>query len=117
MHHLCTVEVKVNYLRKPYIITMGTLQMAFLMPFNNADVISFNDLVAATTVSDPRVIDASSVRQCDAAFVKKCLMLLLSLLMKLCLFSCHIWCHLCQCHLYNLCGRLDCPYHLMVLRF
>jgi len=51
MHHLCTVEVKVNYLRKPYIITMGTLQMAFLMPFNNADVISFNDLVAATTLS------------------------------------------------------------------
>ena len=51
MHHLCTVEVKVNYLKKPYIITMGTLQMAFLMPFNQSDVLSFNDLVATTTVS------------------------------------------------------------------
>ena len=51
MHHLCTVEVKVNYLKKPYIITMGTLQMALLMPFNLCDVVSFTDLVAATTVS------------------------------------------------------------------
>jgi len=51
MHHLCTVEVKVNYLKKPYIITMGTLQMAFLMPFNQSDVLSFNDLVATTTLS------------------------------------------------------------------
>jgi len=51
MHHLCTVEVKVNYLKKPYIITMGTLQMALLMPFNQCDVVSFTDLVAATTLS------------------------------------------------------------------
>ena len=52
MHHLCTIEVKVNYLKKPYIITMGTLQMAFLMPFNQSDVLSFADLLAATTVRD-----------------------------------------------------------------
>jgi len=51
MHHLCTVEVKVNYLKKPYIITMGTLQMALLMPFNQCDIISFADLMAATTLS------------------------------------------------------------------
>jgi len=51
MHHLCTVEVKVTYLKKPYIVTMGTLQMALLMPFNSCDTISFQDLVATTTIS------------------------------------------------------------------
>ena len=44
------MEVKVNYLKKPYIVTMGTLQMALLMPFNHCDTMSFAALVAVTTV-------------------------------------------------------------------
>lgn len=37
LHHLCQGELKLGYLKKPYIVTMQTFQMAVLLLFENAD--------------------------------------------------------------------------------
>lgn len=34
MHNLCNADIRLNYLKKPYSVTMGTFQMAILLGFN-----------------------------------------------------------------------------------
>ena len=48
-------------------VPVGTLQMALLMPFNQCDIISFADLMAATTVRYSREgeIDRQTDRQIE----------------------------------------------------
>lgn len=44
LHHLCHGELKVTYLKKPYIVTMQTYQMAMLLLFENVDVMTCADM-------------------------------------------------------------------------
>lgn len=44
LHHLCHGELKVTYLKKPYIITMQTYQMAMLLLFETVDAMSCKDM-------------------------------------------------------------------------
>lgn len=44
LHHLCHGELKVTYLKKPYIITMQTYQMAMLLLFETVDVMTCKDM-------------------------------------------------------------------------
>ncbi|XP_014262650.1 cullin-2 [Cimex lectularius] len=37
LHHLCQGELKLGYLKKPYIVTMQVFQMAILLLFENSD--------------------------------------------------------------------------------
>lgn len=44
LHHLCHGEIKVSYLRKTYIITMQTYQMAMLLLFESVDTMTCKDI-------------------------------------------------------------------------
>lgn len=44
LHHLCHGELKVSYLKKSYIVTMQTYQMAMLLLFENCDSLSGKDI-------------------------------------------------------------------------
>ena len=47
--HLCgNTEVKLSCLDKPYIVTMGTIQMALLLSFNTQNTLNVQDLQAST---------------------------------------------------------------------
>lgn len=56
MHSLCTVELKFNYLKKPYIVTMGSFQMALLLCFNASEKVSFKEAMQQTRLSDQDII-------------------------------------------------------------
>lgn len=52
LHHLYHGELKLSYLKKPYIITMQTYQMAMLLLFESVDVMTCKDIqVMLDTVS------------------------------------------------------------------
>nr|XP_012419379.1 PREDICTED: LOW QUALITY PROTEIN: cullin-2-like [Odobenus rosmarus divergens] len=44
LHYLCTGEVKMNYLGKPYVAMVTTYQMAALLAFNNSETVSYKEL-------------------------------------------------------------------------
>lgn len=44
LHHLCHGELKLSYLKKPYIITMQTYQMAILLLFESIDEMTCKDI-------------------------------------------------------------------------
>lgn len=44
LHHLCHGELKVSYLKKPYIITMQTYQMAMLLLFESVDTMTCKEM-------------------------------------------------------------------------
>lgn len=44
LHNFCHGELKVCYLRKPYIITMQTYQMAILLLYETCDVLTCKDI-------------------------------------------------------------------------
>ncbi|XP_071057116.1 cullin-2 isoform X2 [Onthophagus taurus] len=44
LHHLCQAELRIGYLKKPYIITVQTFQMAILLLFENADSLTCNEI-------------------------------------------------------------------------
>nr|CAG4646060.1 EOG090X01NX [Macrothrix elegans] len=51
LHHLSQGELKLNYLKKPYIITMQTFQMAMLLMFENVNSITCKELMEATKLN------------------------------------------------------------------
>ena len=51
LHHLANGELKLNYLKKPYIITMQTFQMAILLMFEGSDSMSCKELMEATKLN------------------------------------------------------------------
>lgn len=55
LHHLCNAELKLCYLKKPYIVTMGTYQMALMLLYETADSLSFYDLQESTQLSDDQL--------------------------------------------------------------
>ncbi|KAB1283696.1 Cullin-2 [Camelus dromedarius] len=52
LHYLCTGEVKMNYLGKPYVATVTTYQMAVLLAFNNSEAVSYRELQDSTQMSE-----------------------------------------------------------------
>jgi hypothetical protein len=49
---LIPAELKLTYLKRPYIVTLGTYHMALLLPFNSSATISFRDFVDITRLSE-----------------------------------------------------------------
>uniref|UniRef100_A0A803TNR9 Cullin 2 n=1 Tax=Anolis carolinensis TaxID=28377 RepID=A0A803TNR9_ANOCA len=52
LHYLCTGEVKMNYLCKPYVAMVTTYQMAVLLAFNNSETVSYKDLQDSTQMNE-----------------------------------------------------------------
>ncbi|XP_033639756.1 cullin-2-like [Asterias rubens] len=52
LHHLCTGELKLNYLKKSYIVTATTFQMAVLLQFNSQSCLRYNELLESTQLSE-----------------------------------------------------------------
>ncbi|KAK4877974.1 hypothetical protein RN001_010480 [Aquatica leii] len=44
LHHLCQAELRLGYLKKPYLITMQTFQMAILLMFETTDVLTCGEI-------------------------------------------------------------------------
>ncbi|XP_076257089.1 cullin 2 isoform X2 [Rhynchophorus ferrugineus] len=44
LHHLCQAELKLGYLRKPYVVTVQTFQMAILLLFEKVDTLSCKEI-------------------------------------------------------------------------
>ncbi|KAK7828220.1 hypothetical protein U0070_025336 [Myodes glareolus] len=52
LHYLCTGEVKMNYLGKPYVAMVTTYQMAVLLAFNNTETVSYKELQDSTQMNE-----------------------------------------------------------------
>ncbi|KAG7455242.1 hypothetical protein MATL_G00254530 [Megalops atlanticus] len=52
LHYLCTGEVKMNYLSKPYVAMVTTYQMAVLLAFNNCERVSYKELQDSTQMNE-----------------------------------------------------------------
>uniref|UniRef100_A0AAR2IWJ7 Cullin family profile domain-containing protein n=1 Tax=Pygocentrus nattereri TaxID=42514 RepID=A0AAR2IWJ7_PYGNA len=52
LHYLCTGEVKMNYLSKPYVAMVTTYQMAVLLAFNNSETVGYKELQDSTQMSE-----------------------------------------------------------------
>ncbi|XP_005109508.1 cullin-2 [Aplysia californica] len=52
MQSLSNVELKLCYLKKSYIVTMSTFQMATLLPFESSDSLQFSDIRTSTGLPD-----------------------------------------------------------------
>ncbi|KAL0279377.1 UNVERIFIED_CONTAM: hypothetical protein PYX00_000956 [Menopon gallinae] len=50
-HHLCQGEIKLTYLKKPYIISMQTFQMAILLLFEKTDELTGREIQDGTQLS------------------------------------------------------------------
>lgn len=52
IHNFCQCEVKMNYPKRTYFVTMGTFSVGILLQFNSAEQISFQDLEEATRLPE-----------------------------------------------------------------
>ncbi|XP_072432220.1 cullin-2 isoform X1 [Chiloscyllium punctatum] len=52
LHYLCTGEVKMNYLSKPYVAMVTTYQMAVLLAFNNSEIVTYKELQDSTQMNE-----------------------------------------------------------------
>lgn len=65
LHHLCQGELKFNYLKKPYLVTVQTYQMALLLLFEHCDSIQCREAAASLRLShDQLVKHATSLVDC-----------------------------------------------------
>ncbi|KAG9337445.1 hypothetical protein AGOR_G00143450 [Albula goreensis] len=56
LHYLCTGEVKMNYLSKPYVAVVTTYQMAVLLAFNNGQTVSYKELQDSTQMNEKELL-------------------------------------------------------------
>ncbi|XP_052251215.1 cullin-2-like isoform X2 [Dreissena polymorpha] len=56
MHGLCTAELKLNYLKKTYLVTMGSFQMAVLLLFNSSLRLSHSEIRDHTHLGDKELV-------------------------------------------------------------
>jgi len=49
---MVSVDLRLGYCKRPYIVTMEMHMMAVLMPFNSTDMMTLNDLCEVTQLSD-----------------------------------------------------------------
>ncbi|XP_003702794.2 cullin 2 [Megachile rotundata] len=65
LHYLCQGELKFNYLKKPYLVTVQTYQMALLLLFEHCDSIQCKEAAASLRLShDQLVKHATSLVDC-----------------------------------------------------
>ena len=69
MHNLCNADIKLNYLKKHYSVTMGTFQMSVLLGFNNSTTLSIKELQETTQLPEKELI-----RQVQSLLESKLLM-------------------------------------------
>ncbi|GFY78728.1 cullin-2 [Trichonephila inaurata madagascariensis] len=55
LHHLCNAELKLCYLKKSYIVTMSTYQMAILLLYETADEVAYPEILENTKLSDEQL--------------------------------------------------------------
>ncbi|KAK7010319.1 cullin-2 [Biomphalaria glabrata] len=56
MQALSNVELKLCYLKKSYIVTMSTFQMATLLPFETSDSLHFSDIRTSTDLPEKELV-------------------------------------------------------------
>jgi cullin 2 len=56
IHTFCHGEVRLNYLKRQYFITMGLFLMAVLLPFNTANMLMFRDLIDITRLPSKELV-------------------------------------------------------------
>ncbi|KAH7965534.1 hypothetical protein HPB49_008686 [Dermacentor silvarum] len=56
LQHLCQAEVRLCYLRRSYLVSLGTYQMALLLPFETADSLAVRDLQEATRLAQDQLL-------------------------------------------------------------
>ncbi|XP_034937978.1 cullin-2 [Chelonus insularis] len=65
LHHLSQGELKLNYLKKPYLVTVQTYQMALLLLFEQCDSMTFNEAAVSLRLHhDQLVKHAASLIDC-----------------------------------------------------
>lgn len=65
LHHLCHGELKFNYLKKPYLVTVQTYQMALLLLFEDCNSISCRDAASSLRLSHEQLVKhACSLVEC-----------------------------------------------------
>lgn len=55
LHHLCNAELKLCYLKKSYIVTMSTYQMALLLLYERTDSVSYTEMKENTNLNDDQL--------------------------------------------------------------
>ena len=50
-----------NYLKKPYIVTLGTFHMGILLPFNNSATLSFRDIEDSSQLPSKELVKQMQV--------------------------------------------------------
>ncbi|KAL7296446.1 cullin-2 [Trichogramma pretiosum] len=56
LHHLCQGELKLNYLKKPYLVTVQTYQMALLLLFEQSNTISCKEAASSLHLSHDQLV-------------------------------------------------------------
>ncbi|BFZ01433.1 hypothetical protein BsWGS_04472 [Bradybaena similaris] len=56
MQSLSNVEIKLCYLKKSYIVTMSTFQMATLLPFESGNSLAFTDIQTSTNLPEKELV-------------------------------------------------------------
>ncbi|XP_033762061.1 cullin-2-like isoform X2 [Pecten maximus] len=56
MHNFCSAELKFNYLKRPFIVTMGTFHMAMLLLYNTCDRLTFTELMDNTKLPEKELV-------------------------------------------------------------
>lgn len=51
VHHLCTAELRLCYLKRSYVVTMGTFQMAILLLFEMSDTLTYQEIQDSTQLN------------------------------------------------------------------
>ena len=65
LHHLCQGELKFNYLKKPYLVTVQTYQMALLLLFEHCNSIQCREAAASLRLSHEQLVKhATSLVDC-----------------------------------------------------
>ncbi|XP_014214129.1 cullin-2 [Copidosoma floridanum] len=72
LHHLCQGELKLNYLKKPYLVTVQTYQMALLLLFEHCDAISCKEAAASLRLSHDQLVK-HAITLVDCKLLKKSL--------------------------------------------
>lgn len=65
LHHLCQGELKFNYLKKPYLVTVQTYQMALLLLFETCDSMPCREAAVSLRLSQEQLLKhAASLVDC-----------------------------------------------------
>ncbi|XP_076240147.1 cullin 2 [Calliopsis andreniformis] len=65
LHHLCQGEVKFNYLKKPYLVTVQTYQMALLLLFEHCNSIQCREAATSLRLTHEQLVKhAASLVDC-----------------------------------------------------